>query len=96
MCDRHNARPVGQVEVVRVVNRAAAAAFDGDFFERERDVPVLVPYGERLMLVEVDRDGRPAASVPFPDLVRPRRATWAVDRYALPVTYFRRILRGKV
>jgi sulfide:quinone oxidoreductase len=50
----------------------------------------------RLMLVEVDRDGRPAASVPFPDLVRPRRATWAVDRYALPVTYFRRILRGKV
>ena len=50
----------------------------------------------RLMLVEVDRDGRPAPTVPFPDLVRPRRATWWVDRYALPVTYFRRILRGKV
>ncbi len=50
----------------------------------------------RLMLVEVDRDGHPAPSVPFPDLTRPRRATWAVDRYALPVTYFRRILRGKV
>jgi sulfide:quinone oxidoreductase len=50
----------------------------------------------RLMLVEVDRDGRPAPSVPFPHLVRPRRATWFVDRYALPVTYFRRILRGKV
>ena len=50
----------------------------------------------RLMLVEVDRDGHQVPSVPFPDLVRPRRTTWAVDRYALPVTYFRRILRGKV
>jgi len=50
----------------------------------------------RLMLVEVDRDGRLTPSVPFPDLVRPRRTTWWVDRYVLPVTYFRRILRGKV
>jgi sulfide:quinone oxidoreductase len=51
---------------------------------------------QRLMLVEVDRDGRPAPTMSFPDLVRPRRVTWWVDRYALPVTYFRRILRGKV
>jgi sulfide:quinone oxidoreductase len=50
----------------------------------------------RLMLVEVDREGRLASTVPFPDLVRPRRVTWWVDRYALPVTYFRRILQGKV
>lgn len=50
----------------------------------------------RLMLVEVDRDGHPDPTMPFPDLVRPRRATWWVDRYALPATYFRRILRGKV
>jgi len=50
----------------------------------------------RLMLVEVDRDGRAKPTVPFPDLVRPRRATWWVDRYVLPATYFRRILRGKV
>ena len=50
----------------------------------------------QLMLVEIDREGRPAPSVPAPDLVRPRRITWAVDRYALPVTYFMRILRGKV
>jgi sulfide:quinone oxidoreductase len=50
----------------------------------------------RLMLVEVDRDGRPKPTVPFPDLVRPRATTWWVDRYVLPVTYFRRILRGKV
>ncbi len=50
----------------------------------------------RLMLVEVDRDGRPAPSVPFPDLVKPRMLTWYADRYGLPLTYFKRILRGKV
>ncbi|MDO5712426.1 MAG: NAD(P)/FAD-dependent oxidoreductase, partial [Micrococcales bacterium] len=50
----------------------------------------------QLMLVEVDRDGRPEPTVSFPDLVRPRLTTWWVDRYALPVTYFKRILRGKV
>ncbi len=50
----------------------------------------------KLILVEIDRAGRPAPSVPFPDLVRPRRVTWFFDRYALPVTYFRRLLRGKV
>lgn len=49
----------------------------------------------QLMLVEIDREGL-APSIPFPDLVTPRRFTWAVDRYALPVTYFQRILRGKV
>lgn len=49
-----------------------------------------------LMLVEVDRDGQPEPSVPFPDLVHPRRLTWLFDRYALPVTYFKQILRGKV
>jgi sulfide:quinone oxidoreductase len=50
----------------------------------------------RLMLIEIDREGRPRPTVPFLDLVRPRRTTWWVDRYALPATYFRRILRGKV
>ncbi|MEO6018989.1 MAG: FAD/NAD(P)-binding oxidoreductase [Knoellia sp.] len=50
----------------------------------------------KLMLVEIDRAGQLEPSLPFPDLVEPRRMTWAVDRYALPVTYFKRILRGKV
>ncbi|MDZ5660318.1 FAD/NAD(P)-binding oxidoreductase [Nocardioides sp. S-58] len=50
----------------------------------------------RLMLVEVDRDGRPQPSVPVLDLARPRALTWWVDRYALPQVYWRRILRGKV
>ncbi|MDT0212558.1 FAD/NAD(P)-binding oxidoreductase [Rothia sp. ARF10] len=50
----------------------------------------------QLLLVEVDREGRPAPTVPVPNLVRPRRLTWAIDRYALPQVYFRRILRGRV
>lgn len=49
----------------------------------------------RLMLVEVDRDGRPQPTVPFPDLTKPRALTWWVDRYVLPQVYWRRILRGK-
>ena len=70
---------------------------EGDFeqYDGYTVMPITVAR-HRLMLVEVDRDGRPAPTVPFPDLVKPRRATWSVDRYGLPVTYFRRILRGKV
>jgi sulfide:quinone oxidoreductase len=49
-----------------------------------------------LLLVEVDRTGRPTPSTPFPDLTRPRRSTWLFDRYGLPQVYFRRILRGRV
>jgi sulfide:quinone oxidoreductase len=51
---------------------------------------------QRLVLAEVDRENRPAPSVPVLDLTRPRRTTWWFDRYGLPATYFRRILRGKV
>ncbi|HEV2797692.1 MAG TPA: hypothetical protein VGV65_08735, partial [Nocardioides sp.] len=50
----------------------------------------------RLMLVEVDRDGRPQPTVPFVDLTKPRAVTWWVDRYALPQVYWHRLLRGKV
>ena len=50
----------------------------------------------RLLLVEVDRHGRPEPTTPFPDLTRPRTVTWLVDRHALVQVYFRRILRGKV
>jgi sulfide:quinone oxidoreductase len=50
----------------------------------------------RLMLVEVDRDGRPQPTVPWVDLTKPRGVTWWVDRYALPQVYWRRILRGRV
>lgn len=72
---------------------------DGDTELQRYDGYTVMPITtdrRRLMLVEVDRDGRPSPSVPFPDLTVPRRLTWLVDRYALPVTYFRRILKGKV
>ncbi len=58
-------------------------------------MPITVSRRE-LMLLEVDREGRPKPSTPFPDLTKPRRSTWLFDRYALEVIYFRRILRGKV
>ena len=38
----------------------------------------------RLMLVEVDRDGRPQPTVPFPDLTVPRAVTWWADRGVVP------------
>ncbi len=74
------------------------AAADPALFQRYDGYTVMpiTTARHRLMLVEVDRDGRPAPTLPFLDLVRPRRSTWWADRYALPVTYFRRILRGKV
>ena len=50
----------------------------------------------RLMLDEVDREGRASPSVPFLDPFIPRRWTWFFDRYVLPQVYWRRILRGKV
>ncbi len=76
-------------------NIAAADSTRLEHYDGYTVMPITVAR-HRLMLVEVDREGRPAPSVPFPDLVRPRRATWWADRYALPVTYFKRILRGKV
>ena len=76
-------------------NIAATDAASFDHYDGYTVMPITVAR-HQLMLVEVDRDGRSSPSVPFPDLVRPRRVTWVADRYALPVTYFRRILRGKV
>lgn len=49
-----------------------------------------------LLLAEFDRERRPEPSVPFPDLVRPRRSTFVFDRYLEPQVYWRRLLRGHV
>lgn len=76
-------------------NLAAADEASFDRYDGYTVMPITVAR-HQLMLVEVDRNGQPKPSVPFPDLVQPRRLTWLVDRYALPVTYFKRILRGKV
>ena len=92
-------RPSGGALRKQVDVLAQNIAADGDTSMRHYDGYTVMPITvgrRRLMLVEVDREGGPSPSVPFPDLLRPRRATWWVDRYALPVTYFRRILRGRV
>ena len=84
---------------VQVLAHNLAAAQDGRKPMRRYDGYTVVPITvsrRRLLLVEVDRDGRPAPSVPLVDLAKPRRATWLLDRYALPVLYWRRLLRGKV
>ncbi|MDT9595066.1 FAD/NAD(P)-binding oxidoreductase [Nocardioides zeae] len=87
---------------VLAANLAAVRATDGSAASprlEEYDGYTVMPITldrRRLMLVEIDREGRPAPTVPFPDLFRPRRSTWLADRYGLPVTYFRRILRGRV
>lgn len=84
-----------QVEVLAHNVRAVAAGGELSRYDGYTVMPITTSR-RRLMLVEVDRDGRPAPSVPLVDLTKPRRSTWWFDRYALPVIYFRRILRGKV
>ena len=84
-----------QVEIL--AHNIAAARHDEEL--RRYDGYTVMPITtarQKLMLVEVDREGTPKPSTPFPDLTRPRRSTWLVDRYALPVVYYRRLLRGKV
>lgn len=82
---------------VEVLAHNLAATDDASMLRYDGYTVMPITVGRhRLMLVEVDREGRLSPTVPFPDLVRPRRTTWWVDRYALPQTYFRRILRGKV
>jgi sulfide:quinone oxidoreductase len=51
---------------------------------------------DRLVLAEFDRAGAITPSVPLIDLVRPRRLTWAYDRYLQPELYWHSILKGRV
>jgi sulfide:quinone oxidoreductase len=83
---------------VDVLARNIAAAGKGQAMRRYDGYTVMpITLSRRkLMLNEVDRDGRPAPSVPFLDPFEPRRWTWLVDRYVLPQIYWRRILRGRV
>jgi sulfide:quinone oxidoreductase len=83
---------------VDVLARNLAAARTGGTLQRYDGytvIPITVSRG-KLLLTEVDRDGRPTPSVPLLDPFTPRRATWFFDRYVLPQLYFRRILRGRV
>ncbi len=84
-----------QVDVL--ADNLVAARDGGDLRRYDGYTVMPITLGRhRLMLVEVDRSGRAAPSVPLVDPARPRRLTWWFDRYVLPVQYFRRILRGKV
>ena len=83
---------------VEVLAHNIAAAATGDQLHRYDGYTVMpiTTSHRRLMLLEVDRDGEPKPSAPLVDLTKPRRSTWLFDRYALPVIYYRRLLRGKV
>jgi sulfide:quinone oxidoreductase len=83
---------------VDILSHNLAASVSGEPMRRYDGYTVMpITVSRRtLMLLEVDRDGRPAPSVPVIDLTKPRRSTWLFDRYGLPVTYFRRLLKGKV
>ena len=83
---------------VDVLSRNLAAAGKGKELSRY-DGYTVMPITldrRRLMLNEVDRDGRPSPSVPFINPFKPRRSTWLFDRYLLSKIYYRRLLRGKV
>jgi sulfide:quinone oxidoreductase len=83
---------------VAVLATNITAARDGGELDRYDGYTVMpiTTSRRRLMLVEVDRDGRPQPSVPVVDLTKPRAVTWWVDRYVLPQVYWHRLLRGKV
>ncbi|SDF07975.1 sulfide:quinone oxidoreductase [Blastococcus fimeti] len=84
-----------QVAVLSQNLAAAAAGKELQRYDGYTVMPITVSR-RRLMLDEVDRDGRPSPSVPLLDPFVPRRSTWFLDRYVLPQVYFRRILRGRV
>ena len=78
-----------------------------DNLTRRRDRRPLVTYDgystapitvgrDRLVLAEFDRAGAITPSVPLIDLVKPRRLTWAYDRYLQPRLYWHSILKGRV
>jgi sulfide:quinone oxidoreductase len=93
-------RPSGgalRKQVDLLAGNLAAASTGGPLqrYDGYTVVPITVRR-RKLLLAEVDRDNRTEPSVPFVDPMKPRRATWFVDRHVLPQLYWHRILRGKV
>jgi sulfide:quinone oxidoreductase len=84
-----------QVDVLARNIRAAARGEELERYDGYTVMPITVSR-RKLMLNEVDRDGRPSPSVPFVNPFRPHRWSWLFDRYGLPQVYWRRILRGRV
>lgn len=84
-----------QVGVVADNLRAARGGGAVRRYDGYTVIPIAVSK-DRLMLAEIDRDGRPAKSIRGVDLTVPRRVTYAFDRYIQPAVYFRKLLRGRV
>ncbi|TYP86736.1 NAD(P)/FAD-dependent oxidoreductase [Blastococcus xanthinilyticus] len=84
-----------QVDVLSKNLQAAAEGKQLKRYDGYTVMPITLSH-RKLMLNEVDRDGRPQPSVPFVDPFVPHRWAWLFDRYGLPQVYWRRILRGRV
>jgi sulfide:quinone oxidoreductase len=84
-----------QVDLLAKNLAAASAGKPLQRYDGYTVMPITVSR-RKLLLAEVNRDNQVEPSVPFVDLMKPRRLTWFVDRHVLPQLYWRRILRGKV
>jgi sulfide:quinone oxidoreductase len=85
-------------QVAILVDNLIAARFGGELDEYDGyTVAPIATDAHRLILGEFDRSGAVASTLPsFLDPLKPRRSAWAVDRYALPQSYWRLILNGRL
>ena len=84
-----------QVKVLSKNMRAARDGGDLQSYDGYTVMPVTVSR-RRLLIAEVDRNGVPTLASRALGLARPKRLTWAADRYVLPQLYWHRLLKGKV
>lgn len=84
-----------QVDVLAKNLTAAAKGSRLHRYDGFTVMPVTTSH-RRLVLVERDRTGPRPRHVPFVGRFKPRRLTWLLDRYGLPVVYWHRLLKGKV
>lgn len=85
-------------QIAILVDNLLAARHGGDFEEYDGyTVAPIATDRHRLILGEFDRTGAITSTLPsFLDPLKPRRAAWAVDRYGLPQSYWRLILKGRL
>lgn len=83
---------------VKILSQNIAAADAGrplQEYDGYTVIPVAVSRDE-LVLDEHVRGGAESRSIPGVDMTKPRRATYAFDRYGQPRIYWNRLLKGKV
>lgn len=85
-------------QVAILVDNMLAARNGGAMSEYDGyTVAPITTDAHRLIAGEFDRSGSVTSSPPsFIDPLKPRRSAWAFDRYALPQSYWRLILNGRV